>query len=63
MQLIRYIFIVLLLFSCERKKLRFSDFVEVDRIEKVIISNNSGEFTLSPKQLDKFKKTNFINTL
>ena len=34
----------------------FSDFVEVEKIEKVIMSNNSGEFILSTEQLTKFKR-------
>lgn len=33
----------------------FRDFVEVEKIEKVIMSNNSGEFILSAEQLVDFK--------
>ena len=34
----------------------FADFVEVGKIEKVMMSNNSGKFILSPEQLTEFKK-------
>jgi len=51
------IFILIQLFACKREKeMTFSDFIEVEKIEKVIMSNNSGEFILSPKQLIDFKK-------
>lgn len=33
----------------------FADFVEVEKIEKVIMSNNSGNFILSKEQLSEFK--------
>lgn len=33
----------------------FADFVEIEKIEKVIMSNNSGHFILSAKQLVTFK--------
>lgn len=50
------IFILIQLFACKNeKKMTFYDFVEVEKIEKVIMSNNSGKFVLSPKQLTKFK--------
>ncbi len=34
----------------------FADFVEVEKIEKVIMSNNSRKFILSTEQLSEFKK-------
>lgn len=51
------IFFIVQLFACKsEKEMTFADFVEVEKIEKVIISNNSGKFILSPEQLPEFKK-------
>lgn len=48
--------LVIILFSCKsEKEMTFSDFVEIQKIEKVIMSNNSGKFVLSPEQLVTFK--------
>ena len=51
-------FIMLIsLVSCHKnKELRFSDFVNINEIEGVEMSNNSGTFTLNGKQLEQFKK-------
>lgn len=52
-----FIILTITLFACKNEKaLTFADFVEVDRIEKVIMSNNSGKFTLLDQQLVDFKK-------
>ena len=49
--------LLLCLFSCHTKsEYSFSDFLEVDKIQKVRMYNNSGTFDLSSKQLVQFKK-------
>ena len=51
------IFFIIQLFACKsEKEMTFADFVEVGKIEKVMMSNNSGKFILSPEQLTEFKK-------
>ncbi len=47
--------------SIENKTYVFSDFIEVNEIEKVIMNNYSGSFELNETQLTKFKKE--ISTL
>lgn len=55
--------IMLLLFACNNRlgsketsnKMTFGDFVEIDKIEKVIMSNNSGTFVLNHTQTNKIK--------
>ncbi|WP_298904262.1 hypothetical protein [uncultured Psychroserpens sp.] len=43
--------------SCgKNQELHFIDFVDIDAIENVEMSNNSGVFTLNKKQLIQFKK-------
>lgn len=57
----RVIFIFLLsiafFIGCKNdKEMKFSDFVDVDKIKKVKIIKDSTSFTLSKEQLEKFKK-------
>lgn len=55
-------FSIAFLFGCKsEKEMNFSDFVEVDKIDKVKIINDSVSFTLSEDQLVTFKKD--ISTL
>lgn len=49
-----------LLFACGEKSTtslsHLSDFIDIDAIEEVRMSNNSGRFYLTPEQLISFKK-------
>lgn len=55
-KLVYTLFFGLFLLACSEKKAEtFSDFVEIDDIERVRMSNNSGTFYLSEKQLISFK--------
>jgi hypothetical protein len=48
---------IVFLFGCKSdKELKFSDFVEVDKIDKVKIVNDSVSFTLTEEQLVAFRK-------
>ena len=45
------------LISCtEKKPLTLKDFIAIDNIEKITITNSSGTFKLTPSQLEKFKE-------
>lgn len=47
----------MILASCTNKRvMTFADFVDIDKIEEVRMSNNSGTFNLTTKQLNAFKK-------
>ncbi len=59
------ILISLSLFACKNSNtdeavaltsMKFSDFVEVENIESVLMRNNSGEFELSENQIKNFRK-------
>ena len=49
--------LVLISFSCTNKKdeLTFGDFVEMEKLDRVEMSNNSGTFNLSDKQIQNIK--------
>ena len=49
--------LVLISFSCTNKKneLTFEDFVEMEKLDRVEMSNNSGTFDLSDKQIENIK--------
>ena len=42
--------------GCRDNKKKFSEFVDIEEISNVKMYNNSGEFQLTHKQLEKFKK-------
>jgi hypothetical protein len=48
---------ILILFSCtnEKDELTFGDFVEMNKLDRVKMSNNSGTFNLSNEQIEKIK--------
>lgn len=54
------IFLFPFLFACSEKNNdslnHLSDFIDIDAIEQVRMSNNSGNFYLNPKQLVSFKQ-------
>ncbi|WP_281979460.1 hypothetical protein [Tenacibaculum mesophilum] len=57
-------FLLVISFSCSNKNenkatddaLTFGDFVELEKLNKVEMSNNSGTFNLSDKQIEKIRE-------
>jgi hypothetical protein len=48
---------IVLFTACKSdKEMMFTDFVDVDKIDKVKINNGSASYTLSKEQLKTFKK-------